>query len=56
LPLTYFPVLVVANDPKYLGTKTNSKLTNLVAMLALVVVTLAAVAALPLMIATKAGA
>jgi Mn2+/Fe2+ NRAMP family transporter len=56
LPLTYFPVLIVANDPIYVGDKTNSKLSNLLAMLMLVVVTVAAVAALPLMIATKAGA
>jgi Mn2+/Fe2+ NRAMP family transporter len=56
LPLTYFPVLIVANDPTYVGDKTNSKLSNLLAMFMLVIVTVAAVAALPLMIATKAGA
>ena len=26
LPLTYFPILVVANDPTYMGDKTNSRL------------------------------
>ena len=28
LPLTYFPILVVANDPDYMGDKTNGRLTN----------------------------
>jgi Mn2+/Fe2+ NRAMP family transporter len=56
LPLTYFPVLLIANDPNYVGDKTNSWLTNAVAIVMLVVVVVAAVAAIPLMIATKAGA
>jgi Mn2+/Fe2+ NRAMP family transporter len=28
LPLTYFPILVVANDPDYMGDKVNSRLSN----------------------------
>jgi Mn2+/Fe2+ NRAMP family transporter len=56
LPLTYFPVLLIANDPNYVGDKTNSKFTNALAIVTLVVVVIAALAALPLMIATKAGA
>jgi manganese transport protein len=56
LPLTYFPVLIIANDPNYVGDKTNSRFSNLVAMIMLIVVFVAAVAAIPLMIATKAGA
>src|SRR6202008_1670682 len=28
LPLTYFPILVVANDPVYMGNKTNGRITN----------------------------
>lgn len=56
LPLTYIPVLIVANDPDYVKDKTNARFSNAVAMLALVVVLLAAFAAIPLMIATKAGA
>src|SRR5207249_2430745 len=31
LPLTYFPILIVANDPDYMGDKTNSKFANGVA-------------------------
>jgi Mn2+/Fe2+ NRAMP family transporter len=55
LPLTYFPILVVANDRGYMGDKVNSRLTNAVASTYLVVIVAAATAAIPLMIATKAG-
>jgi len=56
LPLTYFPVLLIANDPNYMGDKTNSLFTNVLAVVMLVFVVIAAGAAVPLMIATKAGA
>jgi Mn2+/Fe2+ NRAMP family transporter len=56
LPLTYFPILVVANDPDYMGDKTNSKFGNLIAFFYLILLIIVAVATLPLMIITKAGA
>ena len=28
LPLTYFPILVVANDPSYMGEHTNGRVLN----------------------------
>ncbi len=56
LPLTYFPILVVANDPGYMGDKVNGRLSNFLASIYLVIVVVAAVAAIPLMLATKAGA
>jgi Mn2+/Fe2+ NRAMP family transporter len=56
LPLTYFPILVVANDRGYMADKVNSGLSNTLASIYLVIVVVAAVAAIPLMIATKAGA
>lgn len=56
LPLTYFPILVVANDPQYMGDQVNGRLTNLLGTIILVVILVAAVAAIPLMIATKGGA
>src|SRR4051812_22694732 len=55
LPLTYFPILVVANDPGYMGDKTNSPVSNFRATGYLILITVVAVAAIPLMIATKAG-
>jgi Mn2+/Fe2+ NRAMP family transporter len=55
LPLTYFPILVIANDPGYMGDNVNSRFTNLLATLYFVVIMVAALAAIPLMIATKGG-
>ncbi|WEH38344.1 divalent metal cation transporter [Streptomyces sp. AM 2-1-1] len=55
LPLTYLPILVVANDPEYMGEARNGLVANLLGGVYLVVILVAAVAAVPLMIATKAG-
>lgn len=55
LPLTYFPILVVANDPDYMGEHVNGRLANALGSVYMVVVVVAAVAALPLMLVTKAG-
>jgi Mn2+/Fe2+ NRAMP family transporter len=56
LPLTYFPILVVANDPEYMGMKTNSRFSNAVAFLYLALLIFVSLATIPLMIVTKAGA
>jgi Mn2+/Fe2+ NRAMP family transporter len=55
LPLTYFPILVIANDPDYMREATNGKLANALGTLFLVAVVVAAAAAIPLMLITKAG-
>ena len=55
LPLTYFPILVVANDPDYMGEHTNGRLANGLGSIYLVVIGVAAGAALPLMIWTRMG-
>jgi Mn2+/Fe2+ NRAMP family transporter len=55
LPLTYFPILVVANDRDYMGDHANGRLSNFLGSVFLVVVLVAAFAALPLMIWTKMG-
>ena len=55
LPLTYLPVLIVANDREYLGKHANGRFSNIVGVVMLVVVAIAAVAAIPLMIFTGAG-
>jgi Mn2+/Fe2+ NRAMP family transporter len=55
LPLTYIPILVVANDRDYLGGKVNGRLANGLGTFYLFVVLLAAVAAIPLMIITRNG-
>ncbi len=56
LPLTYFPILVVANDPDYMGRHVNGRLANVLGTVFLVVVTVAALAAVPLMVLTRMGA
>ncbi|HYZ93590.1 MAG TPA: divalent metal cation transporter [Actinomycetota bacterium] len=55
LPLTYLPVLVVANDRGYMGSQVNGRALNLVASAYLVVILAASLAAIPLMIWTKMG-
>jgi Mn2+/Fe2+ NRAMP family transporter len=56
LPLTYFPILVIANDPDYMGDRTNSRAMNFIASIYLVLLVVIAVVTIPLMILTKAGA
>jgi manganese transport protein len=56
LPLTYFPVLVVANDPNYMGDRVNGRFSNAVGFAFLVLVLIVSVATIPLMIITRAGA
>jgi len=55
LPLTYLPILIVANDPEYMGKHVNGRVTNALALVYLVIIVTASVAAIPLMIATGAG-
>jgi Mn2+/Fe2+ NRAMP family transporter len=56
LPLTYLPILVVANDRGYLGRRVNGPVANALGLTYLVIVLAAAAAAIPLMIATRMGA
>ena len=55
LPLTYLPILIVANDRTYLGDHANGRVANALGSVYLVVVLAASVAAIPLMLFTKAG-
>jgi len=55
LPLTYFPILVVANDHDYMGRHVNGRLANALGTFFLVVITVAALAAVPLMVLTRMG-
>jgi Mn2+/Fe2+ NRAMP family transporter len=56
LPLTYFPILVVANDRDYLGEHANGALSNTLGTIFLLLVVVAAVTAIPLMVITHMGA
>jgi Mn2+/Fe2+ NRAMP family transporter len=55
LPLTYLPILIVANDAQYMGDETNGKVMNTLASVYLVVILIASLSAIPLMIVTGAG-
>ena len=55
LPLTYFPILIVANDPDYMGDKVNSRVSNALATVYLFLLFLVSIVTIPLMIFTKAG-
>jgi Mn2+/Fe2+ NRAMP family transporter len=55
LPLTYLPILIVANDPGYMGDNVNGVGTNALATVYLAIILAASLAAIPLMIVTGAG-
>jgi len=55
LPFTFLPVLIVANDRRYLGGRVNGPFANALGVVYLAVVSLAALAAIPLLVATKGG-
>ncbi|WP_022882462.1 Nramp family divalent metal transporter [Gryllotalpicola ginsengisoli] len=56
LPLTYLPILLVANDPEYMGEDVNGKGTNAIGLIYLAIIVVASVAAIPLMIVSGMGA
>jgi Mn2+/Fe2+ NRAMP family transporter len=56
LPLTYIPILIISNDPDYMGSDVNSPAVNGAALVYLVIIVVAALAAIPLMILSGAGA
>jgi Mn2+/Fe2+ NRAMP family transporter len=55
LPLTYLPILIVANDAQYMGDETNGKVMNTLASVYLIIILIASLSAIPLMIVTGAG-
>ena len=55
LPLTYLPILLVANDRAYMGAHVNGKLANALGVVYFVVILVVAVAAIPLMLMTNGG-
>jgi Mn2+/Fe2+ NRAMP family transporter len=55
LPVTYLPILLVANDRAYMREYTNGRLANVFGIGYLVIILIVAVAAIPLMIVTNMG-
>jgi len=55
LPLTYIPILLVANDRSYMREYVNGRLANVLGVFYLVVIVIIALTAVPLLILTNAG-
>jgi Mn2+/Fe2+ NRAMP family transporter len=55
LPLTYIPILLVANDRAYMGRYVNGRLANTFGLIYLVVILVVAVSAIPLMVLSHQG-
>jgi manganese transport protein len=55
LPLTYLTVLLAGNDMQLMGAHTNGVLSRTFGIVFLVIVTIVAIAAIPLLIATSMG-
>ena len=55
LPLTYLPLILLADDKKYMGQYVNRWLAKSLGWLFLAIITLAAVAAIPLYLLTSGG-
>jgi Mn2+/Fe2+ NRAMP family transporter len=55
LPLTYLPILLVANDRAYMGGYANGRLANVLGVVYLVIILAVALTAIPLMIFTNVG-
>jgi manganese transport protein len=55
LPLTFLPILLVANDPTYMGRYRNGRFSNVLGVLYFILILAIAVSAIPLMILTNGG-
>ena len=53
LPLTYLPILLIANDRTYMGSHTNGRLANVLGVVYFAIILLVAGAALPLLVLTN---
>ena len=55
VPLTYFPILIVANDARVMGRRVNRRWSNAAGSFFLLVMVVVSLASLPLLLLTKAG-
>jgi Mn2+/Fe2+ NRAMP family transporter len=55
LPLTYFPVLLIARDRTFMGDKANGPLAGVMGWLYFVILTVVSLAAVPLLLITDGG-
>jgi manganese transport protein len=55
LPFTFAPLMIVANDPEFVGDQANSRAINVVAMMILGLLLLVTIGVIPLLILTGGG-
>jgi Mn2+/Fe2+ NRAMP family transporter len=55
MPFTYYPILKVASNKTIMGKHANSKADNVTGLIFLILITIAAAAAIPLMLLTHSG-
>jgi Mn2+/Fe2+ NRAMP family transporter len=55
LPLTYLPMLLAASDPEYMGQYANGWLSATLGWAYFILISIAALAAIPLLIITHGG-
>ncbi|MGN6512536.1 MAG: NRAMP family divalent metal transporter [Lysobacteraceae bacterium] len=55
LPLTYFPLMAISRDPDTMGAYVNGPVANVLGWAYFVLITIAALAAIPLLVATHGG-
>jgi manganese transport protein len=55
LPFTFVPLLIVANDPQYVGDQTNTRAINVAAAMILGLLLIVTVSAIPLLILSGGG-
>lgn len=55
MPFTYYPILKIASDKNIMGKHANGKADKMTGMVFLVLITIAAAAAIPLMVLTHSG-
>jgi Mn2+/Fe2+ NRAMP family transporter len=55
LPLTYLPILLVANDRSYMGRYVNGRVANVLGIAYFVLILVISLTAIPLMILTNVG-
>jgi Mn2+/Fe2+ NRAMP family transporter len=55
VPLTYFPILIVANDARLMGERVNRRWANAAGSFFMLIMVVVSLASLPLLLLTKAG-
>ena len=55
VPLTYFPILIVANDARVMGQRVNRRWANAAGTFFLTIMVVVSLVSVPLLIITKAG-